>query len=178
MMRGTALVLALALPGVVSGQVKEWERFELYTECRPVLAVTLVSVSVDNWEAIEDSITAAGEAAVESRLRAAGLWWSSSETGSWEHAFLQATVFVDPLFPQSERKLYEYEVQLKLNKQLMDEFGNKPTNTQATWTRTVRPRGLSFPRSEQEVLDAVSSAFGRLLDQFLAAYLRVNGSAC
>lgn len=64
------------------------------------------------------------------------------------------------------------------DKRLMDEFGNKPTNTHATWTRTVRPLGLSFPRSEQEVLDAVSSAFGRLTDQFLAAYLLVNGSAC
>ena len=69
-------------------------------------------------------------------------------------------------------------MQLKLSKKLMDEFGNRPTNTNVTWTRTVRPRGLSFPRSEQEVLDAVSSAFGRLMDQFLAAYLRVNGSAC
>ena len=100
MMRRTALMLVLALPGVVSGQVEEWERFQLYTECRPVLAVTSVSVSVNNWEAMEDAITAAGEVAVESRLRAAGLWWSWSETGSSENAFLHATVAVDPLFPQ------------------------------------------------------------------------------
>lgn len=114
---GAALMFVLALPScVVSGQAEEWERFELYAECRPVVSVTSASVSLalapdgtiraNNRDAMEDAIQAAGEASVESRLRAAGLWWSWSENSLFENVFLQATVTVDPTFAPSGLTLY------------------------------------------------------------------------
>ena len=181
MRRVAALVLALTLPGVARGQVDEVERYELYTECRPLFSVTSVFMSENNRDAMEDAMTAAAEASVESRLRAAGLWWP--ERRSSESVFLHPTVTVEPMLVPSGLKLYDYQVRLALNKQLLDEFGNREPGTEATWVKVIRPGVNSsgvhnFPRTEQDLLNAVSSALGRLMDQFLAAYLRVNASAC
>ena len=178
MKRVAGLALALAFPSVAAAQAEEWERFGLYTGCRPVHAGAVVMLSEDNQETMEDALEAVAEASLESRLRAADLWWSSLERGSLERVPLFAKVTVDPMLPPSGLKLYAYEVRLELHKQLMDEFGNKRTNTNATWTRVKASWEPPHPRSGQEVLDAVSSTLGRLMDQFIAAYLRVNGSAC
>lgn len=177
---GVALVLILALPSVVSGQTEERERFELYTQCRPVLAVTNVVVhGTFNWEPMRDAIKAAAEDSVESRLRAAGLWWPSPEARSSEPALLRAELEVDHDHVPSGLTLYPYEVRLELHKPLMDEFGNRSGGTNNTWTTGIQV--LSWhdpPRSELAVMDALLSALRRLLDQFAAAYLRVNASAC
>ena len=178
MRRVAVLALALVFPSVAAGQAEEWERFALYTGCRPIHAITVVTLSEKNQDMTEDALEAVAAASLESRLRAADLWWSSSERGSSEGVPLFAEVTVDLWFPPSGLKVYAYEVRLELHKQLMDEFGNKRTNTSATWTRVKASWEPPHPRSGQEVLDAVSSTFGRLMDQFVAAYLRVNGSAC
>lgn len=180
MRRVAALVLGLAFPSVVAGQAESGERFELYTGCRPVHAITTVTLSENSQDTMEDALKAVAEASLESRLRAADLWWSWPERGLFEGGPvpLFVTITVDPTFPPNELKLYDYEVRLRLNKQLTDEFGNQSSGTHTTWARGIRSGWDNLPRSEQDVLDAVSSALGRLMDQFLAGYLRVNAPAC
>ena len=174
------MVWILALPSVVSGQAQERDRFELYTQCRPVLATTNVMVyGTLNREPMRNAIKAAAEDSVESRLRAAGLWWLSPEARSSETAFLMVELEVDHDHVPSGVTLYPYEVRLELYKPLMDEFGNRSGGTNNTWTRGIQVLSREDPpRSELDVMDALLSALRTLLDQFAAAYLRVNASAC
>ena len=153
-----SLALAVLLVPTAAGEDDEVkrsiERFELFNACRPMRL--LVEGLGDDAEAI-GLTEAALQAAAERRLRAARLYTEDRERANLAKLYVNVLV-VGKAFSLS----VDYE------KRVTDGFGKSGTAT--TWTS-----GSAGTASSGGFI--VSGLSGHL-DRFLAAYLRVNESAC
>ena len=119
------------------------ERFELYTDCAPLVV----------W--VTARLTARATAAAESRLRAARL-------------FVEAYTGFDTGAPILGVAIGSYSLDLSVMKMLLDPVTDI-SNYAFTWGRSWIGPGDD---------DGLFSKLSQGVDEFLAAYLRVNGAAC
>ena len=149
------LAVLLAPTGAGQDAASRIERFELFNACRPMILV----VERPSSRAAEISLTEeALQVAAESRLRAARLYTEDHERANFAFLYVHVNV-AGPAFSSSVR----------YRKKVTDEFGI--TSTASTWEESSH--GMHGKDAGYIV-----SNLSRHLDRFLAAYLRVNESAC
>ena len=159
-MRRTLALLPLAalLTPMAPGQdaASRRERFELFNACRPMQLV--LDVPPDRAAAI-GLTEGALQAAAESRLRAARLYTEDLERADGAYLYVNVNVVGEA-----------FGILVKYKKMVTDAFGKVGTAT--TWNSgfvgTHGSGGASF----------ILSNLSQHLDEFLAAYLRVNEEAC
>ena len=180
MPRRIALGIALvALGGACAGEQPadperpaQRERFNLFNDCAPI-RVTVFSLGRSHLEAPTRD-------AAESRLRAARLF--DSHVDVFEEAFDNegdrdpdtfnpGTLYISVTGTLPESNLFSsYRVNIDYRKPVMD-LASGLVFRISTW-RTLAVEG---GRADDAV---ILSAVSRQLDEFLAAYLRVNAEAC
>ena len=150
-----ALAVALTLPAAPAAQDGNvLERFQLFTECQPLYPL----VEVLTPAATDIGLTLEGlQAAMDSRLRAARLY-----ADPW---MAMATLYLNVHVVRSA-----FTVTLELQKPLWDELSGSRFSA-PTWSSVVLG---THGRDSGYVLSAVAAR----MDEFLAAYLRVNYAAC
>lgn len=127
------------------------ERFELWTDCQPMVMSVFVSDRTEGGARLtEESV----RSAVESRLRAARLYSDGTDS-----VWLKVSVF---------RGEHTYYTAISLLKERFD-FRTGLRGASTTWDTWATGRGSA---------DYVRSSIAELMDTFLAAYLRVNDKAC
>ena len=150
-------VLMAFYPGSVRAQepTTSLERFRLFNACRPM---ALVIESMSEGAAAIGLTKELLQAAAESRLRAARLYTEDLSSRS-DYSYLYVNVNV--VGPASS-------ISVEYKKEVVDMFGKSGIAT--TWDTgsagTARNSGV------------ILSYFSQHLDQFLAAYLRVNEEDC
>ena len=147
-----AIVAAAPAGGAAAQDVSEFDRFQLFNECRPMRLV----VEETPAAAAEIELTAAAiQAAVESRLRSARLY--DADAGP----ILYVNVNVVGL---------AYSLRLEYTKFLYDRVTDD-SRFATTWLITstgTHGRNAAF----------ILSGLAGHMDRFLVEYLRVNESAC
>ena len=149
-----ASLLAIAAPGQDAGSSPRLERFELFNACRP-MALVVESLNDDAGKIGLSKDTL--QAAAESRLRAARLYAEDFEKTYGSYLYVNVNVVGRAV---SARVHYQ--------KPVTDEFGVLSLTT--TWYT-----GIVGMASDASYIVQVLS---QLLDEFLAAFLRVNEEAC
>ena len=152
-----AAVIASGAP-LQAQDAQERERFELFTECRPVGLV--VVLGDDNGEGLPEPLTELTEERVrtlaESRLRAARLFSS-------EPVFPLLAISVEVVGQMSVRKV-------GLSKLVHDPLSGE-THFASTWDFSVlgtHAGGAAF----------IMQGLSELVDTFVLEYLRVNEESC
>ncbi len=151
-----ALLLAPAGDGQDTDKLLErLEIFQLFNACRPmVLAVEGLGDDAADIGLTEKDL----QAAAESRLRAARLYTEDRTKSGQTYLYVNINVF-GPAFNTS----------IRYNKFLTDEFGRAAYAP--TWnTGSIGTHGGTA--------SYIVSVLSQKLDEFLAAYLRVNEEAC
>ena len=137
------------------GSASRLERFELFNACRPMRLLV---------ESLPDAAEGIGlaretpQAAAESRLRAARLYTEDYEKADFSFLYVNVNVVGRA-----------FHISVEYHKTVTDEFGQ--SGGAITWkTGSTGTHGGNG--------GYIVSALSQYLDEFLAAYLRVNGSAC
>ena len=148
------LALALAISGAVEAEVNDLERFDLGTDCAPlVLIVEDLDPHAEKIGLARDAIRLAGE----SRLRAARIY--NPEPYGTPYLYVRIGVGSVAHF-----------VTVQLGKEVID-IATGLHGLADTWEsgRYGTHGGGS---------DVILASLARILDRFIADYLRVNESAC
>ena len=132
----------------------QMERFQLFSDCRPMLLEMEV---VDEARAI-GLTTATLRAAAESRLRAARLYTEDVGRAGFTLLYVNATV-VGAAF----------NVRIEYNKTFADKFGE--IGSASTWQ-------MSSTGTHDRDPGYILSQLSRAMNEFLVAYLRANEPAC
>lgn len=178
-----AVVFGLWAPAeaAAQGSPSDRDRFALFTACRPVP----VEVFVTNTGGPAGITTPAVEGMATSRLRAAGI---DAPAGSAGGSTLQLSVFVSAQSLSASAVVTVYVIRLRLLKLVYDrqsdpragEAGEAPgaapewLNWAPTWETPQQGIGFYLGRDG----DPVTSLVGRMLDEFVREYVRVNEEAC
>lgn len=154
-----ALLLATLLVPAAAAQddkvERQVERFNLYNACRPMLLV----IEGLHEEASRISLTTEKlQMAAESRLRAARLYTEDRDKADGAFLYVQASV-----------NKTAFNLSVEYYKVVTDAFGQ--VGTGATWD-------VGSPGTHVGSASVILSWLSQFLDRFLAAYLRVNESAC
>ena len=147
------------------GLEKRTERFSLYNACKPMQIYVQLQQSDD--EKI-DLTEAEVRAAVESRLRAAGLYDSDASSIFGVHVLLLASRYTD-----GARAGWSYTQKAYFEKWLWDEVSAEEWLA-PTWGRSATGYGPPNSSTRSMILDGIRG----YMDEFLAEYLRVNEAAC
>ena len=148
------IILCLAAVSASAGEVSDYDRFELWNECKPMTLIV---------EDVYEDATAIGltkesiEAGVLSRLRAARLYNSEEE---WSHLTVFVNV-VDRAF--SIRLLY-----IKRMQDVATGMEGLSVSWFMTSTGMFGDGGVAF----------ILSSVTQHIDAFIDKYLRVNADAC
>ena len=146
--------LAQAEANDLSDFLRDSERFELWTDCRPVPFQAHALGDATKIGVTKTRI----ETAVRSRLRGARIYTDSSRGSPF---FLSIIVFV---------RGAAYSIELELNKTLLDPISSTafptPTWGREHWDTHGGNRGY------------IMALVGEFMDEFIDAYLRVNEDAC
>ena len=151
-----AAACLFAAASASGGEVSDFDRFELWNECRPMSLV--VEKLPDDAAAIgltEEAI----EVAVRSRLRAARLYSEDYPETAWSHLYVNVNV-VDSAFGIA----VEYRKEMK-------DLATMLESTASTWL--IGSTG-THGRDPGYILSSVT----RRADRFIDEYLRVNEGAC
>ena len=194
----TALVLILSLLAAnvfgqeleveaVAEQPRRGEMFNLYTHCRPIS--TEIFLNPDAHQLGVDQ--ALVRAAIESRLRAAGLYLSKL---SYKHPSLVVRIdVVGSAFSITltlRRELYNLIQDAAIDDIIRDELPGTSSPLEPFYQYYRIPGGLELPSTGTAITwfdrvlgvsgDAafIRSRLSEGLDVFLANYLRVNEAAC
>ncbi len=178
-----AVVFGLWAPAeaAAQGSPSSRDRFALFAGCRPVP----VEVFVTNTGGPAGITTPAVEEMATSRLRAAGIDAPAGRTGG---STLQLSVFVSAQRLSPTAVVTVYVIRLRLLKLVYDqqsdprpgEAGDAPgaapewLNWAPTWETPQQGIGFYLGRDG----DPVTSLVGRMLDEFVREYVRVNEEAC
>ena len=148
------IILCLAAVSASAGEVSDYDRFELWNECKPMTLIV---------EDVQEDATAIGltkesiEAGVLSKLRAARLYNSEEE---WSHLTVIVNV-VDRAF--SIRLLY-----IKRMQDVATGMEGLSVSWFMTSTGMFGDGGVAF----------ILSSVTQHIDAFIDEYLRVNADAC
>ena len=140
-------------------RIQQRERFDLFNDCEPMRLIILNSSG--NLITVPGSRINAVQNAAESRLRAARLF-----TDALDSDLPSLFVAVVPDFRSD--LVSRYVVRISYSKPLRDPATGL-THVTSTWQKE-----RTAPDDDPAILNSLS----QLLDQFLAAYLRVNAEAC
>ena len=169
-------VLLLSLPAwaqtqdsdtVAASVLAERERFQLYTGCSLIHSETLsfgLSGEVDGLANIDQDIATA----VESLFRAARIYGDVSSPVS-----LFVMLRAESLSRVSQRASSSLRVELSFSKRLSD-----PTTGLSRSVETWSSVGRVVPDDARGISGRVLVAVNRLLDEFIATYMRVNAESC
>ena len=149
-------LLELLVPAATPTQVDLLSRFQLYNACRPM--EVLVEAFAGNGESRIGLTRQGFELAAESRLRAARLYSEDHDESGGAYVYLRTTVVSSA-----------FTVEVHYKKVVTDEF--QIAAPASTWER-------GFSGTHGRDASYVMSSLSELLDEFLAAYLRVNEAAC
>ena len=129
------------------------ERFELFNQCRPMrLLVEGLPESAENTGLRQDDV----QAVAESRLRGARLYTFPGSGGAYLHIRVSVV----------ERA---FSIALEFRRWVLDPV-NDTSGSAATWHKGSIGTSIDA--------DHILSGVSRLLDEFLADYMRVNESHC
>ena len=183
----SAVAVAVCVPSVAAGQGggSPQERFALFTSCSPVN----VEVFVHNTGA-SDVTQESVARRMTGRLRDADIHAPSDQPG-WALLRLTATISTYPIPGAPAQTVYM--VRLRFMKLLYDQLSDPALATDRgrmssdslgavfrwihwapTW-ESPRP-GIGFFAGRRD--DLITGAIDRLLDEFVAEYLRTNAAAC
>ena len=163
------------------GSPSSRDRFALFAACRPVP----VEVFVTNISGPTGITTPSVEGMATSRLQAAGIGAPAAGAGG---STLQLSVFVSAQRITASAVVTVYVIRLRLLKLVYDEqsdprageAGDAPgtapewLNWAPTWETPQQGIGFYLGRDG----DPVTSLVGRMLDEFVSEYVRVNEEAC
>lgn len=167
------------------GSISDRDRFALFAACSPVP----VEVFVTNTGGPAEITTPSVENMAASRLRAAGIDAPAGRTGG---STLQLSVFVSAQRLSASATITVYVIRLRLLKLVYDrqsdpgsvEAGRRAAdapgdapewlNWAPTWETPQQGIGFYLGRDA----DPVTNLVGRMLDEFVREYARVNAEAC
>lgn len=176
------MVFGLWVPAdaAAQGSPSSRDRFALFAACRPVP----VEVFVTNIGGPADITTPAVEGMATSRLQAAGI---DAPAGSAGGSTLQLSVFVSAQRLSPSAVVTVYVIRLRLLKLVYDQQSDprageagRPAdapewlNWAPTWETPQQGIGFYLGRDG----DPVTSLVGRMMDEFVSEYVRVNQEAC
>ncbi|MDE2943085.1 MAG: hypothetical protein OXT63_02620 [Gemmatimonadota bacterium] len=182
-----AVVFGLLTPAAAGaqGSPSNRDRFALFTACSPVPA----EIFVTNTGGPADITTASVENMATSRLQAAGINAPAGRPGG---STLQLSVFVSAQRLSANAVVTVYVIRLRLLKLVYDRQSDPGTgeagrgsadspgtapdwlNWAPTWETPQQGIGFYLGRDG----DPVTSLVGRMLDEFVSEYVRVNAEAC
>lgn len=182
-----AVVFGLLAPAAAAAQgaPSTRDRFALYSSCEPVPVEVFVSNTGGPASITESSV----EDMARSRLRAAGIYAPAGAPG-W--SMLQVSVFVGAQRLSAAAAATVYIIRLRLLKLVYDHQSDpqleKPGRLSSdslgaalewvgwapTW-ESPQP-GIGFYPGRGE--GPVTGLIGRMLDEFVSEYLRVNADSC
>ena len=181
-----AVVFGLWAPAdaAAQGSPSSRDRFALFAACRPVP----VEVFVTNTGGPAGITKPSVEGMATSRLRAAGI---DAPAGSAGGSTLQLSVFVSAQRITASAVVSVYVIRLRLLKLVYDRQSDprageagRPADAPGAaqewlnWAPTweTPQQGIGFYLGREA--DPVTSLVGRMLDEFVREYVRVNEEAC
>lgn len=152
-MLSLAVLLSPAAPG--QDTTDEFTRFQLFNACRPMRL--LVEHLPDEGRKI-DLTREILQAAAESRLRAARLYTEDADKADFSTLYVNVNV-----------TSFAFDISLEYHKLVTDKFGRAaPAMTWRTGSTGTHGKDGGF----------IVSQLSQYLDEYLAAYLRVNEGDC
>ena len=151
-----AAILLTAAASASADVVSDYDRFQLWNECRPMRLV--VEPLPDDATAI-DLTDDAIKIAVRSRLRAARLYSEDGSEGAWAYLYINVLVVGPAVSIGIEYHKFVWDIATKLEFQA------------TTWRRGVTG---THGGNSNYILSSVAQG----ADEFIDEYLRVNADAC